>query len=278
MSYRTIAIHLDAGPRCAARTELAARLATRFASRLVGIAPTGLPDVIVTMNSAVPDQLECIALSAATLRDQAEELTRRFEQRCTAAGVASFEARVVVDEPIDALVRHGRCSDLVIVGQQDRNAPVEGVAFDFAQQVLLHAGTPVLVVPNAGSFATPGTRVVVAWKDRREAARAVRDALPLLRGADRVVLCSVDEPGNESSDEGEFAGVAPWLASHGIQAETRVEAQGEVGDRLLSRAADFEADLIVSGGYGHSRLREWVLGGMTRALLEHMTVPILFSH
>jgi nucleotide-binding universal stress UspA family protein len=237
-----------------------------------------LPDVIGSTDGTVPEQVERIALSAAALREKAEALARAFERHCEAAGVASFESRVVVDEAVDAVVRHGRCSDLVVVGQRDRDAPVEGVAFDFPQQVLLHAGVPVLVVPHAGSGPTLGQRVVVAWKDRPEAARAVRDALPLLRTAERVVLCAVAEGSAQAPADDGADTVVPWLATHGIRVETHLEAPGDVGDRILTRAADCNADLIVSGGYGHSRLREWVLGGATRALLEHMTVPVLFSH
>lgn len=278
MSYKTLVVHLDDGAHCAARVGVAAGLAARFGSRLVGIAATGLPDVIVSMNSAVPNAVECIALSAASLRERAEVVAQAFESRCAAAGVASFESRVVVDEPADAVVRHGRCSDLVVVGQSDRDAPVQDVALDLPQQVLLHAGTPVLVVPHTGSLATIGRRVMVAWKDKREAARAVRDSLPILRFAERVELCAVAEGGVELPADEEFGAVALWLANHGIRVETRREAEGDIGERILSRTADCGADLIVSGGYGRSRVREWLLGGATRTLLERMTVPVLFSH
>ncbi len=278
MSYSTLVVHLDDGPHCAARVGVAADLAARFGSRLVGIAATGLPDVIVSMNSAVPDAVECVALTADSLRERAEGVARAFEARCTAASVAAFETRIVVDEPVDALVRHGRCSDLVVVGQSDPEAPVQDVALDLPQQVLLHAGTAVLVIPRAGSLATLGQRVLVAWKDRREAARALRDSLPFLRFAERVELCAVVEGGVDVPAGEEFGAVALWLASHGVRAETRREAEGDVGERILARAADSASDLIVSGGYGRSRVREWLLGGATRTLLERATVPVLFSH
>ncbi|MEP7299919.1 MAG: universal stress protein [Caldimonas sp.] len=279
MSYKTLLVHLDAGPRCAARIALACDLAARFDSRLVAVAPTGLPDLILSINSAVPDSLECIALPAASLRERAQALARDFEQRCSAARVGSFESRVVVDEAIDAVVRHGRCSDLVIVGQRDPGAPVEGVASDFPQQVLLHAGTPVLIVPHSGSFASVGQRVLIAWQEKAEATRAIRDALPLLRIAERVVLCEIAESEADDGPAERFESVLLWLATHGVHAKAQHEPKtAGVGDKLLSLAADLGVDLIVAGGYGHSRLREWVLGGTTRHLLEHMTVPTLLSH
>ena len=279
MSYRTIVVHLDDGPRRAARVELAIDLAQRHGSRLLGIAPTGLPDAIVTMNSALPDGVECIALSAAYLRGKAEAVAEAFEQQCRTAGVASFHGHVVVDEAIDAVVRHGRYSDLVVVGQADTGTLVAGVANDFPQQVLLHAGSPVLVVPYAGLFRSVGGRVLVAWKDTREAARALRDSLPLLRRADRVTMIEIAVAAVAPPVDDTLDAAAAWLASHDVAIKAHREiALADVGDQLLSRAAELDADLIVCGGYGHSRLREWVLGGTTRHLLEHMTVPTLLSH
>jgi nucleotide-binding universal stress UspA family protein len=279
MTCKTIVVHLDNGERCAARVELAAAIARRHGSRLVGIAPTGVPDVIVTMHLDVADAIETVALAAATLRESAEAAARDFERRCDASQVASFESHVEIGEAVDAIVRRGRCSDLVIVGQSDVEHRVDGVADDFPQQVLLHSGAPVLVVPYACSFATIGRNVVVGWKDTREAARALRDALPLLAGAERVLLLEIGERPAPAESASSLAAAASWLASHAIAARTEHDAgPGDAGDRLLSRAADLGADLIVVGGYGHSRLREWALGGVTRQLLRQMTVPTLLSH
>ena len=145
--------------------------------------------------------------------------------------------------------------------------------------MLLHAGPPVLVVPYTGTFASLGERVLVAWKDTREAARALRDALPLLRDALRVSLVEIGEVRSEPARDDSLDAASAWLASHAVafDAHREIELAG-VGDQLLSRASDLGVDLIVCGGYGHSRLREWVLGGVTRHLLQHMTVPTLLSH
>lgn len=279
MTYKTIAVHLDAGPRCAARVAVAIGLARRHGSRLVGIAPTGLPDVIVAMNSAVPDALECVALSAADLREQAQAAAGAFERQCSGGGVASFHSRVVVDEAVDALIRHGRCSDMIVVSQTDEAVPVDAIAFNLPGQVLLNAGPPILVVPYAGTFGALGERVLVAWKDTREAAHALRDALPLLREALCVSLVEIGVVHGVRESEESLAAAAAWLASHAIASVPHREiALSEVGDQLLSRASELGVDLMVCGGYGRSRLREWILGGVTRHLLGHMTVPTLFSH
>jgi len=280
MSYKTILVHLDASPRCAARTELALALAARHGSHLIGLAPTGLPDVLATMSSAVPDGVELIALSVRFLRERADALAFAFEEQMRAAGAVSHEARVVVGEALDIVVRHALCADLVVVGQTDRGASPDGVAWDFPQQVVLHAGCPLLAVPHSGDFKTVGRRVLIAWKDTREASRALRDALPLLGAAERVVVVEVaDGAAPPAASRVALREVQDWLGCHGIAVETRVEAGGaDVGDVLLSRTADFGSDLIVMGAYGHSRMREWVLGGATRHLLDHMTVPTLLSH
>ena len=279
MSFRTIAVHVGADRRGAVRIDLAARLAVQQGAHLVGIAPTGLPDVIVAMNSAAPDGVEFIALSAAHLRSQAKAAIVDYEARCRAHALPECASRLVVDEPIDGMVGHGRCTDLMVVSQTDIGAPVEGVAADFPQQVLLHAGPPLLLVPRTGAFPTLGRRIVVAWKDTREAARAMRDALPLLERAEKVWLVAVgDVPALPGETEG-YEAAAAWLRSHGLVFQAHREvAMASVGEQLLARSAQLGADLIVSGGYGHSRLHEWVLGGVTRHLLQHAPVPVLLSH
>jgi nucleotide-binding universal stress UspA family protein len=278
MSFKTITVHLDDGPRCAMRVALAARIAVRFEGRLLGIAPTGIADVILTMNRAVPDSVDLVALSAAHLRQRAEATAQAFDAQCRALDVAA-ESRVVGAEAVDAMVEHGRCSDLIVVSQTDRNRTADGVAFDFPQQVLLHAGPPVLVVPYAGEFTSVGSHVLVAWKATQEAANALRSALPLLCTARRVSLVEIGPAREVAADSDSLLLAKAWLQSHGIACEAHREIDlAGVGDQLLSRASEIGADLLVSGGYGHSRLCEWVLGGVTRHLLAHMTVPTLFSH
>ncbi len=280
MSFQTVTVHLDAGRRCAARTDLAARIAAAHGGRLVGVVGTGVPDVVLTLDAAVPDSLDLVALSSAYLRARAEEVARDFAARASTAPKASLEPCIVEAEAVDAVCARGRCGDLVVVGQTDPDESVDGIAADLPQQVLLHAGAPLLIVPYAGRFAAVGRRVLVAWKDTRESARAVRDALPFLARAEQVTVLTVAEPDDAGSEgTSSLEPLRLWLRSHGIEAEMRWgPAAADAADALLSRATDLSADLIVMGGYGHSRLREWVLGGVTRHLLAHMTVPVLMSH
>ena len=278
MSFKTIAVHLDDGPRCAIRVALAASLATRFEGKLVGITPTGVPDVILGMNTALPDGLEVVGLSLAHLRKRAEATAQAFEAQCKALGIRA-ESRLVVEEALDAMVEHGRCSDLIVVGQTDRHQAPDGLAFDFPQQALLHAGAGDDEDRRAGVFASVGQNVLVAWKGTRESANAVRNALPVLRSAQRVTLVEVGDAPDRAAGDDSLMSAKAWLESHGVEVHAQRElALAAVGAQLLSRATAIGADLIVCGGYGHSRLREWMLGGVTRHLLEHMTVPVLFSH
>ena len=133
-----------------------------------------------------------------------------------------------------------------------------------------------MVVPRSGRFPKTGRTVLVAWKDSRESARAVRAALPLMVDAEKVILLQVDPP---DGSDAQVIDKATHLARHGINADAHhtVSAGVPIGEVLLSSVADHDADCLVMGAYGHTRLREWVLGGATRSVLESMTVPTLLS-
>jgi nucleotide-binding universal stress UspA family protein len=150
-----------------------------------------------------------------------------------------------------------------------------------AEQLVLASGRPVLLIPYIGAGATMGERVVIGWDASREAARAVSDALPILERAASVVVVTIN-PRQRDFGHGEMPGtdIALHLARHGVKVEVqRVETRDmDVGNALLSHLAGQSADLLVMGGYGHSRLREIVLGGATRTVLGDMTVPVLMSH
>jgi nucleotide-binding universal stress UspA family protein len=143
----------------------------------------------------------------------------------------------------------------------------------------LGVGRPVLVVPRYGTFERLGERVLIAWNGSREATRAVHDAIPILKRAITVTVLSID-PEVDSPPRTPSADITLHLARHGIAAEAASTSSVDfgVGNALLSRAADLGADLIVMGAYGHSRMREMVLSGATRHLLQNMTVPVLMSH
>lgn len=285
MAFPTLLVHVDGSDHLARRIEVAAVLAARGGSHVIGAATTGVSRFLY--HSMPPEQDDpTLALHLDVLREQARTALAAFSTHCTALGVASFEARIVDDDGGAGISLHARTADLLIVGQADPHA--KSAAADIPTYVITHAGRPVLVVPFAGPLGPVGRHVLVSWDGQREAARALQLALPLLKAAESVSIAVFEVASSEHTASDALAtDPRPWLARHGVQAELsthavdhhrRLSRRHEVGERLLSLAADRGADLIVMGAYGHSRFRESILGGVTRTVLESMTVPVLMAH
>jgi nucleotide-binding universal stress UspA family protein len=206
---------------------------------------------------------------------------REFFDHATGPRGLSAEWREIAEGPEADPAVHARYADMAILGQLDPDRVETELLRPRPEQIALASGRPVLVVPYAGRFADIGRRVVVAWNATREAARAIGDAMPLLVSAELVTVLTIDAR-EGPSDHGELPGadIALHLARHGVKAqiERTVSAGLPVGEVLLSRLADLGADLLVMGAYGHSRMREVLLGGATRSVLQTMTVPVLMSH
>ena len=280
MTYRSLLVFLDDDPLCAKRSGAAIRLAKTLDSHLVGLAPTGLVDLPASAESAA-SLATFAALAWESLRGQARRASMRFGEACSAADLASFETVIDEADQASSLVRHAHCSDLVVLTQVDPAAPGHRLAQERLEQVLLFSARPTLVLPYAGSFDTLGSNALVAWDDSREAARAVSDALPLLRLAERVQVVNWLEDGADSdpAQAARLDALQKWLMWQGVTADVRIESTRlPVGEAMLSRAADLGADLLVMGAYGHARWSERILGGATRGLLASMTLPVLMSH
>jgi nucleotide-binding universal stress UspA family protein len=277
MPWKNIIVHLDDEPSCTERVRLAIALASQHGSHLVGLAPTGLPDLVLDFDIAAPEASELSALFPADLSASAQARAQAFEHEARGAGaLRSFESRIDTCRAVDAIARAGRCSDLVIVGQTDRGSRPRSLPWDLPQQVIVQSGSAVLVVPCAGHWPGFGASVLVAWQDVPEAGRAVRAALPLLAAARRVVLLQI--AAHAGHDDRQLSAAKVWLAQHAIDAEARIETSSlPAGAALLVRMAELGCDALVMGAYGHTRLREWVLGGATRHILDGMTAPTLFS-
>jgi nucleotide-binding universal stress UspA family protein len=276
MSYKTILVHVDPGKRSSARVEAAIRLARQFDAHLVALhvlmpfEPPGY--VAVEMGPAIIEAQRAVAANDMA-RTEAE-----FTKQVSAAGLRNVEWRTAIDDPVDAMTLHARYADLIVIGQRDASDDSH-IPADFPERLVLAAGRPVLILPSVGNFATVGKRILIAWNPSREATRAVTDAIPFLQRADTVHVMAVNP---KAGEHGAVAGadIGLYLARHGVRVEVKTDhgAEIDVGNELLSRAADLDVDLIVMGGYGHSRLKEWVLGGATRTILESMTAPVLMSH
>ena len=282
MTYRSLLVFLDRDPLCAARTQVAIQLANVLDCHLVGLAPVEHSD-LSAFSEAVTSATESAAQEGRDApRNRAEQTTEQFRSACRAGGVKSFEAVIEESDKAPSLVRHAHCSDLIILSQANPSAPGHREARDLVERVVLHSARPTLILPYAGHFDTVSGNVLVAWDDSREAARALSDALPLLRLAKHVRVVSWNQAG---ADDDEMAlrprldALNQWLKWQGVAAEVRVETtEIDIADAMLSFAADMETNLIVMGAYGHSRWAERILGGATRGLLATMTVPVLMAH
>lgn len=279
VTYRTIVVHLDTTARRSERLALACTLAAGFEAHLVGLfalSALQVPFALAGNAGAVLEAEERWRQAAAA------EAEREFEQAVARHGVRMREWRATARAATDAVRLSARYADLAIIGQHEAGeaATEARLPSDFVEEMVLTAGRPVLVVPYAGRFSRVGARVLVAWDASREAARAVTDALPLLLRAKAVEVVAFDPEHGESRHGAQpGADIALFLARHGVKATAAVQHAGiSVGEQILSRAADTDADLIVMGAYAHSRARELVLGGATRTLLQSMTVPVLMAH
>ncbi len=278
MGYKDILVHVNSSKHCAARIDAAIVLARHFEAHLIGLYTAQelyFPAFITAQLS--PDLLMSQQALSRELRDRARAL---FEER-TRGTELNIEWREANGEPANMAALHARYADLSVIGQNDPDEALSDSDYDLAEAVVLHSGRPALLIPYAGNFAKIGTHVLVAWNASPPATRAVNDAVPLLRRAKKVTVLAVNPDGG-ASGHGDVPGadIALHLARHGVKAEAdHVHADDiAVGEMILSRAADLGVDLIVMGAYGHARLRETVLGGATKTLLEHMTAPVFMSH
>ena len=278
MAFKTILVHLDSSRRCAERVGLAALWARVHGGRLVGLVPTGLLDGSIPAEALRRGAPDFISASADFLRGRAERISREFREQL--GDSVPHEVRVVDAPAVDALVRHGRTSDLVVLGQHDADDPeCESTQEDLPLRVLMEAGVPLLIVPFAGHFAQIPQAAVLAWDGSREAAAAIRSAVPTLQLMRSVTVLSFGRPDEVAGDALLMPPLLQFLRSHGIRANGRREVSDiDTGDALLSRLTDLGADLLVMGGYGHSRFRALLLGGATRRILGSMTVPVFMAH
>lgn len=278
MAYQTVLVHLDLDPHCAARVACAAGLVAP-GGVLVGAAMSGVARQLYRGMPA-PDSDQYLALHLAFLRERASAALAAFTAQAGNPGMPAHEARLVDDEASGGLALQARVADLLVLSQPDEHG-------ELVAQVLPHAGRPVLVLPAAAPAPLLPARILVAWDGSREAARALASALPLLRHAQMVdlVVCETEGTARVGRDV-HLADPLPWLARHGVPASLRSHTlagggrfnRDLVGAALLSVATDGGYDLMVMGAYAHSRLRETLLGGVTRTVLAQMTLPVLLEH
>ncbi|MDE2605136.1 MAG: universal stress protein [Burkholderiales bacterium] len=277
-SCKQVLVHLDATRAAPLRLDVARRLAQQQGAALAALyatvpvylelpyAPDGAPGVI-------PGLMEVDEERRAAAR-------KAFDEAMKTPGPVATWAESSDVPLIPSVADQAFYADLLVLGQRDpEDAASWSVPPDFPEAVLQASGRPAVVVPYGGWPGAIGSTVAIAWKPTPEAARAVAAALPLLQRASRVHILSWGEE-TQTIVKGAALDLAGYLRLHGVEATwhhggPEPEVLGEI---LLSRVFDLGADLLVMGCYGHSRAREWVLGGTSRTILSSMTLPVLMSH
>jgi nucleotide-binding universal stress UspA family protein len=276
MQLRDILVCLDATPAGEERLKLSLRLARAHHAAISGIYSVHDDAVEAVLfppaNEGEPGAAPVMSGTRAELAEQ------RFREQLSAQGLAG-DWLLIDGAGTDAVIEFAKSADLAVLGQYERSGATRNTLRP--EEVALASGRPVLILPYAGSFPTVGERALVAWDGTREASRALHDALPLIAEAENVTVVSVVGAENERErTQTSLDRVVRHLERHDIPARAETIVRGELGvsDILLSRASDLAADLIVAGAYHHSPYREALFGGVTRDLLDHMTVPVLMAH
>jgi nucleotide-binding universal stress UspA family protein len=273
MTYAAMMVHVDVERDCEQRIQVALALADRFQAALIGVAGLAPQPAFVGAGVVVYGEPTEHELQQRHVR--LDEMGKKFRDQGQC--LEQVEWRTALEFPYELVSREARAADLIIVGPRH----VAGDSHDLVDPgvVLLRAGRPVLVVPE---IVAPLAlrRVIVAWKDTRECRRAVRDALPFLQQAKEVLLFAAGEDEEKPQVTKHLADVTRYLARHHVSVAEEVwrQARGPIATELLHFASNEKADLIVAGGYGHSRLGEWIFGGVTHELLAASPMCCMLSH
>lgn len=266
---QSILVHVDASDACITRLRLARALGGRVGgsvTALYAVTPASLRRSLL-FTAGLPDESQLAYDDARLARAR-----KRVDDACTDPGV-QVEWREALDER--DFTRQALYCDLVVLGPHDDAQRDAGVSAGFVPAVIIESGKPALVIPNVGYCDPSFDSVFVAWKETRESARALTAAIPFMQQANHVHL-AIDAAVSEEHR----SLLRRFVQRHGVDVQVSVVASpaADVGDTLLKAAADVDAGLIVMGCYGHSRGREWVLGGATRTILRSMTRPVLLAH
>jgi len=279
VDFKNILLHLDHSSGCQNRLETAFGLAKSNDALITGLFV--VPDYVVPSYVEAQISVDLITDVTEKALARAGETLSGYQRLAEEAGVR-MDAHVVEGQVIPILREHTKYSDLLMLGQDQPDDP-DNASYGLADALLFEGACACMVVPHSGKIALPGKRVLLTWNASRESARALREALPLLKSAETVVVLS-SEPddsdaqiarGHPHADE-----LARFLESHGIESVSSGISDMEISasDAILGQAAEMNADLIVMGAYGHARLREIILGGVTRDLLKQSPIPLFLAH
>jgi nucleotide-binding universal stress UspA family protein len=274
MSYATMMVHVGIGPTNDSRLAIAGDLAKRLGAHLIGICAA---DPLPPMFFDAPIPAEVIEEDRKQLEEAMREAHERFRLATQPLGIGT-EWRQELANPLIYVARTARAADLVIAGTEREATAMDNARMLNASDLLMEVCRPTLLVPPEAAH-LDASRILVAWKDTRESRRAIWDALPLLKRAGRVVVAEIDEADDAHAAEARVTDVVAWLGYHGVEAAgTTPLPLGDAAEQIDSIARVEKADLVVAGAYGHTRFREWILGGVTRDRILHSSIPSLMAH
>ncbi len=273
MSIKTILVHVADDDQHRTRLDVAADLARKYKAHLFALfitSPIGMPSQIVGRGASAG----YLSAAVQSSRRKAAALKEEYGTYCEEHAI-TYDWVVEEGSHLDLLAYHAHLADLAVVSQVVHEHLEDHFRLRLPEELTMVTGCPVLLLPRADRIAPFGRHILVAWRSNREAVRAVRGSLDFLRAAERVTVLTVGQTPEEMASERE---AVAYLQRHGIKAEPRTVEDGDVGETLLKQAAELGCDLMIMGAYGHSRLREILVGGVTRHVFEHTTIPVVLCH
>ena len=276
MKYATVMVGLALGQSNEARLEIAGQLAERFGARVIGVAAAEFSPPVYFTEGGPAQKL--IDQGWAAVKDRLAELEGKFRAAMQNRAV-EVEWRCGEDFPTRYIVQQARACDIIVVGEAGRGALADPFVQVNPSDLVMQAGRPLLVVPNTCNWLDPRS-ALVAWKDTAEARRAISDALPLLGQSTEVTVVEiVEDEADRAAALSRVGDVVAWLSRHRVHASEEVPEQlGDAAKQLERIASDVGAGVVIAGAYGHSRFSEWILGGVTRQLINTSNRCSVLSH
>jgi len=271
--YKTILVHMANDEGHMTRFNMALEMAKAYQAHLIALynaSPVSMPQ------AGRGASIGYLAEATQIAREKAASIKAEVEEACARAGIP-VEWRMGEGDHIKVLSHHALAVDLVIVSHAKADEREDRVTFHIPENMVLYSGCPVLVIPHKCKVLMPGSHIMISWKGCWESLQAVRDAMPLLKIAEKVTMFTVVKTSRDSVEEQKFA---DFLSRHDVLVDvvTDESGTGNVGESILANAKNLNADLIVMGAYGHSKIREMVIGSVTKYVTANMTIPVLLSH
>ncbi len=277
MTWSSLIVYVDDEPDNIQRIEQAANLAKTHGAHLIGVSACAPETPMADAYGAGILLGEVLTAQHERAESALKGAEARFREIATRAGL-SCEWRADVGDPTSLLVKHARAADVLIVGRDSANA--SGWRSPIPSDLAMRAGRSVLIMPPNPARSVAGAPVLLAWTDGRESRLAAVAAIPLLREAESVRVVELCDPEDMDGARLRTADVAAWLKRHGVKAEGEARAHDDrsAGRRLMDCAAEMKAGVIVSGAWGHARMRQWIFGGVTQTLITESPVALLLAH